>query len=382
MATSKVPQWTPLTGAAHALAVDVLIHGPLSRSALSRRLGLTAGTITRLTRPLLDQGLLVAGDTVRANGLGRPSQLLDVVDTAHYFIGIKLTGDEAHAVLTTLRARIVAWEVVPIADRAPTAVADLLAGVVARLAAQVDHVTALGVSIGGKTDDRATVLSAQYLGWQDVALAEMLAERTGLPTVVENDITAWTEAEHWFGAGRDVASFALLTVGVGVGYGLVVHNRLIHEADTGVGLAGHIPLDPAGPVCEEGHRGCSTAMLSTPAICGAISAGLGRLVGYDECFDLAEQGNPVARRVIDDAGAALGRMLALIANLAMPEKIVISGEGVRLADEAWPSVQAALARDRHPLAHQVKVEVRRADFVEWARGAAVIAIQTFVLGED
>lgn len=382
MVTSRMPQWTPLTGAAHEVALEVLIHGPLSRSELARRLDLSAGTVTRLVRPLLDSGMLVEGDTVRPGKFGRPSQPLDVVADAQHFIGVKLTGDEAHAVLTTLRAEIVAWEVMPIRDRTPAVVADAVAGAVARLSAGVDRVTALGVSIGGKTDDHATVVSARYLGWDDVPLAELLIERTGLPTVVENDVAAWTEAEHWFGAGREVESFALVTIGVGVGYGLVVRGRLVSGPDIGVGLIGHIPLDPFGPLCDEGHRGCATAMLSIPAIRGVVSAGLGRLVGYDECFELARAGDPVAGRAVDDAGRALGKLLALIANLTMTEKIIVSGEGVRLVDEAWSAVRAGLAQDRSPLAHEVSVEPRRAAFTEWARGAAVIAIQTYVLGQD
>lgn len=374
--------WTPLTGTTHAVAVEVLIHGPLSRSELARRLDLSAGTLTRITKPLLDSGLLVEELELRPSGMGRPSQPLDVIPSSHHFIGVKLTGTQAHAVLTTLRADVVATETIGIPDTSPAGVVEGIAELVARLSTRVERVTAIGVSIGGKASDHAVVESAQYLGWSDVPLVALVEKRLGIPCVIENDVTAWTQAEHWFGAGRDVESFALLTIGVGIGYGLVVHDRLVEGPDVGVGLMGHIPLSPLGPLCDEGHVGCSSAMLSSPAITARVGIGVGRAVTYEECFALREEGNAVANRVVQESAAALGGLVALIANLTAVDKIVISGDGVQLADDGWSEVEAAIERRRHPRASKVAVEIKHAEFTEWARGAAVTAIQTFVLGNE
>ena len=108
----------------------------------------------------------------------------------------------------------------------------------------------------------------------------------GLPVVVENDVVALTEAERWFGLGRGIDDFAVVTTGAGVGYGLVIHGRQVITRDTGLGLGGHFPLDPTGPICADGHRGCSTAMLSTTSMCASAAVGLGRLVSYEELLAL------------------------------------------------------------------------------------------------
>jgi predicted NBD/HSP70 family sugar kinase len=375
------PLWNGLSDPARSVALEVLYHGPLSRAELARRLSLSAGSLTRLSKPLLDIGVLTEVGTQLENRIGRPAVLLDVVPASRHFIGIKLTGDEAIAVLTTLRAEVVASQRAELTSHRPEDVVALMQGLAQELSREVDGIAALGVSLGGRSVDNATVASAVYLGWNDVPVARLLTEATGIPTVVENDVTAVTEAEHWFGAGRQCERFAVITIGVGVGYGLVVHDRLVTSSDAGIGLVGHLPLDPLGPVCPLGHRGCSYAMLSIPGICASTSVALGRDVAYDECLDLAEAGEPAARRVIDDAGSALGKMIALVANLTMPHKVFVAGDGVRLAHVGRTAMMRGLAEWREPRAAPVDVDVQAFDFTEWARGAAVIAIQRYVLNQ-
>ena len=374
--------WSPLHGVSRRIALDVLIHGPLTRVELARRHDLSPGSVTRLTKPLLDTGLLVeTGAQPPPGGLGRPQRPLDVVADTQHFVGIKLTGDTAYAVLTTLRADVVAAVDAPLASSAPDAVVEVLTGLVAELALG-RPVTAIGVSLGGHAADHRTVTAAPYLHWTGVPFGPLLTEATGTPTVLENDVTALTEAESWFGAGVGLDQFAVVTIGAGVGFGLVVQGRQVTSRDFGLGLVGHVPLDCGGSICALGHRGCATSALTMGGIVAALAAVHGRELTYDEVLDLALADDPAARRVVTDAGRALGRMLALVANFTMPQSVVLAGEGVRLYDVAGDVVEAAVRADRDPNAADVHVEVRSGDFTEWARGAAVVAIQTYVLGVD
>jgi predicted NBD/HSP70 family sugar kinase len=224
------------------------------------------------------------------------------------------------------------------------------------------------------------VRSAPFLGWSDVELGSMLETATGLPTVIANDLTAFTEYERWFGAGRNADRFAVVTLGAGIGYGLVIGGEVVEGPDSGIGLVGHWPLDPFGPVCASGHRGCAQSVLTLSAVEHGVSAALSRPVTYDEALDLAESGEPAARRVVDDAGRGLGKLLAAIANLAMPELVVLGGEGVRLVGVAGEAVQEGLAADRDPRTSPLPLFTTSGDNTEWCRGAAVLAIQTYVLG--
>lgn len=372
--------WTPGSGPSRSVALEVLINGPISRSDIARRLDLSAGSLTRLSTPLIESGLLVeVGERVDGRA-GRPSVLLDIVPESRHFIGMKVTGDEVLGVATDLRANVLASASVPLSSRDPDSVVGSIARVATELSRTVTSVTALGVGIGGLVEGHGVVRSAPFLGWTDVHLGALLEAQTGLPTVIENDLTAFTEYEHWFGAGRGADRFAVITLGAGIGYGLVVGGDVVVNDDSGIGLVGHWPLDPFGPVCASGHRGCAQSVLTQSAIVHGVSAALGREVSYDEALDLAANGEPAARRVTDDAGRGLGKLIAAVGNLTLPELVIIGGEGVGLVQVAKAAVREGIAADRDPRASEITLVTTSGDNTEWCRGAAVIAIQAYVLG--
>jgi len=380
--TTGAGAWRPLSGPSHQLALEILLDGPLSRAELTRRVDLSAGSLTRLTKPMLESGLLVevpGGPTDPR--VGRPSQPLDIVPTSHHFVGVKVTGDAALGVLTTLRAEVIATEERKLPDHSPDTVADAIVELVHSLSDGRPQVTGLGISVGGHVSSSGEVLHGDFLAWEDVPFQRIVGERVDAQVVVANDVTAVTEAIHWFGAGRGLSRFCLLTIGAGVGYGLVVHDKLVDTIESGLGLVGHIRLDPDGPPCHRGHRGCADVMFTTHAITSQISEAHGRQVGYDECLDLAKNGDPEARRVVGAAGYALGRLIAAASNFTMPEAVMLGGEGVQLATVAQDELQAGLRSDRHPSAVPPPILLQDPSFTQWARGAAVIAIQTFVLGK-
>jgi len=370
--------WTPDAGATRAVALEVLINGPISRSEIARRLELSPGSLTRLSTPLIDAGILVEAEE-RADGrAGRPSRPLDILPDSRRFLGAKLAGDRLVVALTDFRATVLASEVVALPDHEVPAVVAAIVDCAARLGADAPGLTGIGVGVGGLVDGSGVVRSAPFLGWDDVPLAELVTRATGVPTVVESDLVAFTEYEHWFGAAKTLERFAVVTLGAGIGYGLVVHDRIVQADDAGLGLVGHWPLDPFGPVCVAGHRGCARSVLTTDAVVTAASAALGRELGYDEVMRLAALGDPGARRVVDDAARGLGRLIAAIANLTMPELVVLGGEGVQLAEIGAAAVREGIAADRDPRAAQVELVTTSGDDTEWCRGAAVIAIQEYV----
>lgn len=360
-----------------AVAQEVLIHGPLSRTALTSRLDLSPASLTRLAKPLLDRGLLVELGDVADGSVGRPSRPLDIAPNAGRFIGVKLTGDHLYAVATGIRADTVASIEHRLSDRSPAAVITAIVRAIDEL--DVSDLTGIGVSLGGVVRD-GVVTQAAFLEWADVPLARELTARTGVPVTVENDIVALAEAERWFGPGRDLAGFAIITVGAGVGYGLVVAGQAVRTPDAGAGTGGHIPLSPTGPICPLGHRGCAMAILTAGAIAAQVSTALQRPVDYTEVLTLAADGDPVARMVVDAAGDALGRFIALAANLTLQSSIVLAGEGMAIYDLVADRVAAVIAVERDPLAEPVAIYVDRSGFPAWARGAAAVAIQTAISG--
>ncbi|GGY49996.1 ROK family transcriptional regulator [Streptomyces djakartensis] len=381
--TAGIASWLPLSTGERSVAIEVLVHGPLSRTELARRLGLSAGSLTRLTKPLIESGLLVevaeAGVSAEARQ-GRPSTPLDVVADSRYFLGFKVTEDMVYAVVTTLRSHIVARHDRPLTTHDPAEVADVLGEMTAALARDHPRLAGIGIGIGGFVQDRAVVGESPFLLWRDVPLAELVERRTGLPVVVENDVAALVESETWFGAGRGLDRFVVLTIGAGVGYGLVLGGKRVPFAEEDRGFGRHWIVDPNGPLTPEGRRGSAVSLLTIPSIRYQIHAATGRDHTYEEILALAAAGDPMPARVVDEAARALGALLAQISNFVMPQKILLAGEGVGLMDVAGKTVEETVRDNRHPLAAPLDLETKVSDFHDWARGAAVLAIQVLVLG--
>lgn len=381
--TAAVADWLPLSAGERSVAIEVLVGGPLSRTEIARRLNLSPGSLTRLTKPLIESGLLVevpeAGTPAEVRQ-GRPSQPLDVVADSRSFIGYKITADMVYGVVTTLRSEIVTRLDRPLTTHDPAGVADLLAEMTAELTRDYPRLAGIGLGVGGLVQGRAVVAESPFLGWRDVPLAALVEERTHLPVVVENDVAALTEAETWFGSGRGLDRFVVLTIGAGLGYSLVLGGRRVPCEEEDRGFGRHWIIDPHGPLTPDGARGSAVSMLTIPNIRYQVQAGTGRDWTYEEILRLAAAGDPLPARVVDEAARALGILVAQIANFVMPQRILLAGEGVGLMDVAGERVTEVIREHRHPLAAPLDLETRMSDFHDWARGAAVLAIQVLVLG--
>ncbi|MFE1113052.1 ROK family protein [Streptomyces rochei] len=380
---TQAESWLPLSPGERSVAIEVLVHGPLSRTEIARRLDLSPGSLTRLTKPLIQEGLLVEVEEAGATEgrQGRPSQPLDVVADSRHFLGFKITDDRVYGVLTTLRSEIVARLDRSLVARDPGEVADVLAGMTRELSRGRPRPAGLGIGVGGLVEGRSVVGESPFLGWRGVPLAALVEERTGLPVVVENDTAAFVEAETWFGAGRGLDRFVVLTIGAGLGYGLVLGGRRVpYSGDEDRGFGRHWILDPYGPLTPDGRRGSAVSLLTIPNIRYQVRAATGRDVGYEEILASAAAGEPMPARVVGEAARALGILVAQIANFVMPQKILLAGEGVGLMKVAGDVVENTIRDNRHPRAAPVVLETRVSDFHDWARGAAVLAIQVLVLG--
>lgn len=371
------------TPAASQVFTTVLSQGPLARLEVARRVGLSAAAVTKAVRPLIEAGYLVEGaDDEARPALGRPANLVRVDGGRALFIGVKVTGDEIIGVLTDLCCRIRVARHVPLPDRAAKAVLASIADLVQDLLTEADGVPVLGlgVAVSGDVDrTEGTVRYSPFLDWRDVPLAELTALTTGLPVTVDNDVRALTVAEQWFGAGAGLSDFAVVTVGAGIGCGLVVHGRVVAGAHGVAGEIGHVTVDPNGPLCHCGNRGCVEAIAGEAAIVRRIQEITGvELADAAEALTLARRGVAGAREVYARAGEAIGRGIATVANLLGPERVIISGEGLAAYDLFAEQIRDAFVAAAFGSAAQCDVQTRPLPFEEWARGAAATAIQSFI----
>lgn len=374
------PSWLTTGGVSRRVALEVLLHGPVSRIDLSRTLQLSPATLTRQVQPLIEQGVLVETGEHIAGQTGRPARLLDVATGNQYFVGIKLTDRRVSAVLTDLRAEIIASCV----RELPSHTADDAAETISQCVRDLVHETGstpvrIGIGLGGTSPDNRMVSSAPFLGWTGVDLASAVEAHTNTPTLVENDVTAFMEYQNWFGEGAGTSQFAAITIGAGVGYGLVMDRRVIVTRDSSVGLVGHWPLDPLGPLCPSGHRGCAMSILTRYALEQRASEVLGRPATLEEFLEQCSEHTGL-RSVAAYTARMLGHLVAAVANLTMAEVIVLGGEGIDVISHATDELKAGVLEHRDPRAGEVRLALTDGDDTVWCRGAAAIAIQAHVLG--
>ena len=380
-----------MDGGGRSLGAQTLLSlisvGPMSRGELGGRLGLSPATTTRTVRPLIEAGLIEERPPVEASGPGRPTRLLAVVAGSATVAGVKLTADRLYAVLTDPLGEVLVGESLPLTETDPESVTALIASVVAGLAERSGRrPDAIGISLGAAVVGRRTVVVASFLGWRDVPLATRVAETTGLPCAVANDVRAFAYAEAWFGAGRGKDPFALVTLGAGIGCGIVMGGQAISGARGAAGSVGHLPVDPSGPSCEIGHPGCARALASTAGIVRAAAEHLGC---EEKGLDLERLLDPELRRqsgvdgVLRRAALAAGRVVGTLIAYVDPELVVVSGEGIAVVEAYRETFEKEVDALRHWAAAPVPVLLRPFEFDEWARGAAALALEqwTVVAGD-
>lgn len=368
----------PLSGLERSTLRELLIHGPKSRAEIARELGMSRASLTRVTRTLIEQGLVADGPLELRGATGRPSEVLRIRPEGRRFLGVKLTSDRLFAVVTDLAAQAQAAYDEPLVSQSVEDAVAQIGGVHRRLSAEHAGIEAVGIGLAGDVvskGGRQILLESPFLGWREVPLAELVGERVGLPATAENDTRALTAAEHWFGVGAGYESMVLITVGTGIGVGLVVDGKVVTGANGKAGNLEHLSIDPTGPRCDRGHRGCLAAYLSNAAIVGALrTPGL----DYASVLELARSGDPAARQAFRDAGHALGVLAATLANTMDPEKIVITGDGIAVTELARDELDAAIAANRHPDGAPIALDIQPFEFDEWARAGAVLAIRDFL----
>ncbi len=369
-------------------AVFQAVHrdGPISRTDIASRLQLSPAAVTNITGALIERGVVYESRTADATGVGRRAILLEVDYDAALVAGIKISNAGLTCALTNLNAEVLHTETHPVASTDPSDVVDAVAQAFASLrAAAADRtVAAIGVNLPGAVDaDRRTVRTSPLLGWDRVPLGDLLAERLGVDVLVENDVNALAHAEAWFGHGREHDDFLVVTMGRGVGLGIVLNGQVYRGPKGGAGEFGHLLIDPDGPASRYAKRGTLEAYLSDDAIVRDAQAHLAAFPDDGTARDVAQaahSGDPDALAVYERAGRMLGRGLSFLVDLFAPSLIVLSGEGMRGGDALVRPASDEMRRLAFgDLGEHVDLVVDDWGDDAWARGAAGLAASRFLL---
>jgi predicted NBD/HSP70 family sugar kinase len=362
-----------------AILAQLGANGPASRAGLARSLGVSPALMTQLTRDLLADGLIVELAQAPSNG-GRPARMLGLATSAGRAIGVKVVADHVAFVEVSIDGRVLRSASEPFDVTSSMFLAELVDRIQHFIAGGGDA-TLLGVGVGvpGSVDQPGSgIVDAPQLDWSKVELGDALRRALGLPVIVENNVNALAVAERLFGLGRSHDNFLVVTIGTGVGAGIVVDGNVLRAASGGAGEIGHIPVSADGPRCSCGNDGCLEAYIGEAALVarGRADGVLTPTGGIESLRAAAESGDESAARIFSEAGALLGRTLAGVVHTIAPAFVVVLGEGTA-AWRHW-SYGFEPAFRSHLLRHlrSIPVEVETWQDESWAQGAAALVLAT------
>ena len=370
----------------------VRASGLIPRVQLAKDLGVSPASVTTITQELIEAGLIEEVSAPRDGdaGRGRPAVALGVRAEAHFVAGMKLSDREHTAVIVDFAGNLIADDVIPrkpgpmTLDELLNAIEALLIRVCDKAGIQKSALSAMGLGVPGFVDCvEGLVYWSSVLAERTVPLASIAQARLGLPVTIDNDANLVTLAELWFGAGRGLSDFAVVTIEHGVGMGYVMNHRMFRGAQRLGMELGHTKVQLDGALCRCGQRGCLEAYVADYALAReAITAlnwehkeGQSISVVLESLYDHAKAGNGAARSIFKRAGRYLAVGLANVINLFDPALIILSGERMRydylyaaetLAE--MESLSIVTGRPRPP------IEIHAWGDLLWAHGAAALAL--------
>lgn len=330
------PMMRALTGDARRTRISSLLRqrGPMTRAELSRATGIAKSSMSLLVDQLVASGevsIRVATPTNRSRTVrGRPGELVELNASSGAAIGLEfgyghvrgIIGDISHDMLakqevaigTTLDAR----ETFEIAQRVVT---ELLHA--SRITPS--RVLGIGVSVPLAVEDAraAAFPSRAQLRWKGIDIAAELSVLTGFQVLVENDANLAAYAELLWGAQKE--NFIYIRLQAGVGGAIVVNHRVITGQHGAAGEIGHLPLDPNGPVCQCGRRGCLDAYAGISSMLASASAAFGYEIGFQQFLALVDEGDLVCSRILGDATRHIGQAMGMLCNVLNPGAVILGG---------------------------------------------------------
>lgn len=354
----------------------IATNGPVSRAQLARDLGLSGPTLTQATKYLFDRGLIAEVKQSPSTG-GRPATLLGLVANAGQVLGVKLAENHAVGVCVNLQSEILWSFEEPFSSRGEEAIRELIALLKKHTKKIKGQLLGIGIGIPGVVSplDSGTANSAM-LGWNKVNVGKRISDALHTPVLLENDVNTLAVTESLYGHGRDVSNFITVTLGRGIGMGLVVNGEL-YAGSYGAGEFGHVNALNGGVKCECGKFGCLETVASSPAIHdAAVAAGyISKSASMSKLWALARKDKKIAEDLFTEPAELLGIALANVINVFGPELIFISGEGVEGWDLWEKYFKKALSAHVVSTMNSFDIEVDPWDDAKWALGATAIVLQ-------
>lgn len=325
----------------------IRLNGPISRAEIAKLTKLTPPTVGSIVAELLETNFIKEETGLAKSQGGRKPIMLSLNTSIYYIIGIYGAAEVINTVISNLEGDIIYSNKQPITT--PPTQEEFLAIITdgIKLALETNNllnssIIGIGVAMHGLVNpENGIALFAPHLNLKHIPIKEKIEEKFSIPVMLENDVRALTLAESWYGQGKDVSDFICISVGRGIGSGIVINHKIYNGPYNTAGEIGHTIVDVNGPRCRCGNYGCLEAYSSEMAILEkvkrAIRLGKDTIITaripkddshltIDMVFQAAELGDPLAIEVLEESGRFLGLAIANIMNIFTPSKVILEGQ--------------------------------------------------------
>lgn len=350
---------------------------PISRADLARASGLQRSTISLIVEQLIGESWVIEGPTGRLPRGRRPTFLH--LNDERVIIGIDIRPSMTTVALADASGKFTFQEATPTAADAETGVAGILASIRKIMAScGTKKIEGIGISLPGRFDDTSDrLVFAPNLKWRDADLRRPIAEATGLEVVLENAANACVLAAVWFDKVDGRRNVVALTVSEGIGTGVLANGELVRGLSGMAGEFGHVPVDPAGPPCGCGSRGCWEVFASNRAALRYYrESGAGEPeISFLDLLNRADQGDARAAKALETMAHHLGRGMRLIVAGLAPERIIVIGDVTRSWHRFGPVIAAEVEAQVLPGGCAPQVIPAHEDGMARLRGTIALVLQ-------
>lgn len=339
--------------------------GPVSRKRLRDESALSWGTITAAVKELMDADIITEAGKVKT-GVGRMPVDIELDRSNNYAVGLRLGNTFLKSVVLDITGNVIGEYQVPADPAKPLSrllddLFDLFELTMREASLSKDRIAGIGFTAPGVVDSVQGICryAPHHPYWKDVPITRIFEERYGLRCFAEHNINCSALGEKWFGQGMNYRDFLCISIGKGIGVGIIIDGKVYRGADFSAGEFGHITLDPLGPLCACGKRGCLELFASGLAVAraGALAAredsgslmlalahGHPDRITTEVVCQAARQGDPKACDILREMGRTLGIGIGNLITILNPECIIISGGVSRASDFFLPSLKDAVGQ--------------------------------------
>ncbi len=361
-------------------AVTSLLYdkGVKSRTEIAKHTDLTRPTISNITAKLLSAGLIEEVGVGKSTG-GRKPTLLDINEEFGYVMAVKIESGKVITGLYDLRTNKIAGNRTRYRKHTdPEEVMKYIEEDYGNYS-KLKDIVGVGIGVSGLISNSGEITFSPILNWKEFPLGEELESKLSLPVTVDNDVNALTLAESWLGAGKAYEDILCVTVGEGIGAGLMIDGGLYRGFIGGAGEIGHITLDPSGPRCRCGEKGCLEALASDYYLEQEMERRGLTPSTTENLASKADNGEEEAIEVFQEMGYHLGVGVKNLVNTLNPEAVVLGGERISEADYFMPDMEEEVLNHSFPQeARELKIVKAQLGKEGWLIGAAILSIRNFL----